>query len=78
MKEFSSQNNEYAEHLVNEALRVEYENNPYGLAEMIVSMQDETIEAVSWAYQKLLAFGVQNTNLENALMMDRLLEIIKD
>jgi hypothetical protein len=29
-------------------------------------------EAIGWAYMKLLAFGVQNTSMENAMFMDRL------
>ena len=30
------------------------------------------VEAVAWAYRKLLDYGVANTTDENALMMDRL------
>ena len=29
-------------------------------------------EAVAWAYKKLLAYGVGNTNMDNAMMLDRL------
>lgn len=29
-------------------------------------------EAIAWAYQKLLAFGVGNGSMDNALMLDRL------
>jgi DNA segregation ATPase FtsK/SpoIIIE-like protein len=29
-------------------------------------------EAIAWAYQKLLAYGVGNTGMDNALMLDRL------
>ena len=29
-------------------------------------------EAIAWAYQKLLAYGVGNITLDNALMLDRL------
>ena len=30
------------------------------------------IEAIAWAYQKLQAYGVGNTTMENAMMLDRL------
>lgn len=40
-----------------------------------IDKDDETFidyEAIAWAYQKLLAYGVGNTGMENALMLDRL------
>lgn len=30
------------------------------------------LEAISWAYIKLSAFGVGNSNMDSAMMMDRL------
>lgn len=29
-------------------------------------------EAIAWAYKKLLAYGVGNTGMDNAMMLDRL------
>lgn len=33
---------------------------------------DIDTEAIAWAYQKLLAYGVGNTTMDNAMMLDRL------
>lgn len=33
---------------------------------------DIDLEAIAWAYQKLLAYGVGNTSMDQALMLDRL------
>jgi hypothetical protein len=41
-----------------------YEDGPYIL--------DIDTEAVAWAYNKLLAYNVGNTTMDNALMLDRL------
>lgn len=30
------------------------------------------LEAIAWAYNKLQAFGVANSSMDNAMMMDRL------
>lgn len=30
------------------------------------------LEAIAWAYRKLLAYGVGNVSMDNALMLDRL------
>lgn len=30
------------------------------------------IEAIAWAYKKLLAYGIDNSSMSNALMLDRL------
>jgi hypothetical protein len=35
-------------------------------------MAEIDVGAISWAYHKLLAFGCQNTSMDNALMLDRL------
>lgn len=35
-------------------------------------MGEIDVGAISWAYHKLLAFGCQNTSMDNALMLDRL------
>ncbi len=38
----------------------------------LASKPDIDLEAIAWAYQKLLAFGVENSSPSNALLMDRL------
>ena len=46
---------------------------PYNLGNI-----DIDAEAIDWAYQKLLAFGVDINSQENAMMMDRLHALICD
>lgn len=33
-------------------------------------------EAIAWAYGRCIAFGLENSTMENAMMMDRLKAII--
>jgi hypothetical protein len=34
-------------------------------------------EAIAWAYQKLINFGIDSSTFENALMMDRIKDILE-
>lgn len=35
------------------------------------------IEAIAWAYRKCINFGIENNTMENALMMDRLKQMLE-
>jgi hypothetical protein len=40
--------------------------------ELLEKLQQIDVEAIGWAYTKLLAYGTQNASMDNAMMMDRL------